>query len=79
MAFVTIRDKKLAGFYRNIMLNYFFCFQSDFSSEDFAHMSAPLLYTMFKAKTKFPLHSAVRLKREDVVFLFLIEYNQEVG
>jgi hypothetical protein len=41
-------------------------------------MSAPLLYTMFKAKTKFPLHSAVRLKREDVVFLFLIEYNQEV-
>jgi hypothetical protein len=42
-------------------------------------MSAPLLYTMFKAKTKFPLHSAVRLKREDVVFLFLIEFDQEVN
>ena len=60
------------------LLSEFLLFQSDFSSEDFEHMSAPLLYTMFKTKTKYPLHSAVRLKREDVVFLFLIEYSQEV-
>ncbi len=42
-------------------------------------MSAPLLYKMFKSKSEFPLHSAVRLKREDVVFLYLIEHSQEVS
>lgn len=51
----------------------------DFSSEDFAHMSAPLLYSMFKSKTGFPLHAAVRLHREDVVFLYLVENNSELG
>ncbi|XP_023713314.1 rabankyrin-5 isoform X2 [Cryptotermes secundus] len=45
----------------------------DFTSEDFAHMSAPLLFRMFKSKTGFPLHAAVRLQREDVVFLYLVE------
>jgi len=54
-------------------------FQDDFTSEDFEHMSAPLLFSMFKTKTKYPLHSAIRLKREDVVFLYLIEFNQQVG
>jgi hypothetical protein len=42
-------------------------------------MTGPLLYTMFKSKTKHPLHAAVRLRREDVVFLYLIEYMQEVS
>ncbi|XP_065201380.1 rabankyrin-5 [Planococcus citri] len=51
----------------------------DFTSEDFAHMSAPLLYHMFKNKTKFPLHSAVRLQREDVVFLYLVENNSQLS
>ncbi|KAK3918452.1 Rabankyrin-5, partial [Frankliniella fusca] len=49
----------------------------DFSSEDFSHMSAPLLYRMFKSKTNYPLHSAIRLRREDVVFLFLVENTSE--
>ena len=51
----------------------------DFTSEDFEHMTAPLLFQMFKTKTKYPLHSAIRLKREDVVFLYLIEFNQQVS
>lgn len=51
----------------------------DFTSEDFEHMTAPLLFNMFKTKTKYPLHSAIRLKREDVVFLYLIEFNQQVN
>ncbi len=63
-------------------LRYFqfcpFLLQDDFTSEDFAHMTAPLLFNMFKAKTRFPLHSAIRLRREDVVFLYLIEFNQQV-
>ena len=52
--------------------------QSDLKTEDFAEMSAPLLYDMFKAKSEFPLHFAIRHHREDVVFLFLIEFNAQV-
>lgn len=48
----------------------------DFTSQDFEHMTAPLLYSMFKTKTKYPLHAAIKLKREDVVFLYLIEFGQ---
>ena len=42
-------------------------------------MKAPLVYEMFKSKTRFPLHAAIRLLREDVVFLFLIEFNSQVS
>lgn len=41
--------------------------------QDFVSMSGPLLYKMLKSKTKFPLHAAIRLRREDVVFLCLVE------
>lgn len=41
--------------------------------QDFVHMSGALLYKMLKSKTKFPLHAAIRLRREDVVFLCLVE------
>uniref|UniRef100_A0A2R5LJ33 Ankyrin repeat and fyve domain-containing protein 1 n=1 Tax=Ornithodoros turicata TaxID=34597 RepID=A0A2R5LJ33_9ACAR len=51
---------------------------NDFNSDDFAHMSAPLLYNMFKAKTVYPLHTAIRTKREDVVFLYLIEFDAQL-
>ncbi|KAK7794425.1 hypothetical protein R5R35_003800 [Gryllus longicercus] len=51
----------------------------DFTSEDFATMSARLLYSMFKSKTGFPLHAAVRLNREDVVFLYLVENTADVS
>ncbi|CAB3379555.1 Hypothetical predicted protein [Cloeon dipterum] len=51
----------------------------EFTSEDFAHMTAPLLYSMLKSKTRFPLHSAIRLSREDVVFLFLVEHSNELA
>lgn len=47
----------------------------DFTSDDFAHMSAPLLYKMFKTKTEYPLHASVKTQRDDVVFLYLIEFN----
>ncbi|KAF2363877.1 BTB/POZ domain [Trinorchestia longiramus] len=51
----------------------------DFTSEDFSHMSGPLLYAMFKSKTELPLHAAVRHCREDVIFLYLIEFRGQVG
>ncbi|XP_013167639.1 PREDICTED: serine/threonine-protein phosphatase 6 regulatory ankyrin repeat subunit C [Papilio xuthus] len=45
----------------------------DLTGDDFAHMSSALLYRMLKSKTPQPLHGAVRLLREDVVFLCLVE------
>ncbi|XP_070143494.1 rabankyrin-5 isoform X3 [Drosophila kikkawai] len=45
----------------------------DLTTQDFEHMSGPLLYKLLKNKTKYPLHAAVRLLREDVVFLCIIE------
>ncbi|KAL3858016.1 hypothetical protein ACJMK2_012632 [Sinanodonta woodiana] len=52
---------------------------NDFTSEDFSSMPAPLLYKMFKTKTEHPLHTAIRAKREDVVFLYLIEYDSQLS
>lgn len=51
----------------------------DLNSTDFDHMSGPLLYKMLKNKTQLPLHSAVRLQREDVVFLCLVENSSKVS
>ena len=41
-------------------------------------MSAQLLYKMMKSKTEYLLHKAVRVEREDVVFLYLIEMDSQV-
>ncbi|CAG5125828.1 unnamed protein product [Candidula unifasciata] len=51
----------------------------EFTGEDFAHMPAPLLYKMFKTKTEYPLHTAIRTEREDVVFLYLIEFDSQLS
>jgi ankyrin repeat protein len=51
---------------------------NDFTSNDFVHMSAPLLFQMFKSKTEYPLHTAIRIKREDVLFLYLIEFDSQL-
>ncbi|CAG2167793.1 unnamed protein product [Oppiella nova] len=51
----------------------------DFTSDDFVSMSAPLLYQMFKTKTEYPLHTAIRIKREDVLFLYLIEFDAQLA
>ena len=54
------------------------CLQNDFTSADFADMPAPLAYNMFKMKTEYPLHTAIRTRREDVVFLYLVEHDSQV-
>ncbi|CAI8027099.1 Rabankyrin-5 [Geodia barretti] len=51
---------------------------NNLNTRDFADLSAPLLYDMFKARTEYPLHLAIQHLREDVVFLFLIEYNSQL-
>ncbi|XP_062341098.1 rabankyrin-5 isoform X1 [Osmerus eperlanus] len=50
----------------------------DLRKEDFSTMSAQLLYKMIKSKTEFPLHKAIKVEREDVVFLYLIEMDSEL-
>ena len=52
--------------------------QDNLNTSDFAELTAPLLYDMFKAHSSYPLHLAIQHIREDVVFLFLIEHNAEV-
>ena len=42
-------------------------------------MSAQLLFKMIKSKTEFPLHKAIKVEREDVVFLYLIEMDSQVS
>lgn len=51
---------------------------NDLKSSDFESMSGPLLYEMLKSKTQLPLHTAVRLQREDVVFICLVENASKV-
>ena len=41
-------------------------------------MPAPLLYQMFKSKSKYPLHRAIKAHREDVVFLYVVEFSSQV-
>ncbi|XP_066551312.1 rabankyrin-5 isoform X2 [Amia ocellicauda] len=50
----------------------------DLRKEDFSSMSAQLLYKMIKSKTEFPLHKAIKVEREDVVFLYLIEMDSQL-
>ncbi|CAH1801017.1 unnamed protein product [Owenia fusiformis] len=51
---------------------------SDFNATDFVSMPAPLLYSMFKAKSSYPLHTTIRAHREDVLFLYLIEFDSQL-
>jgi hypothetical protein len=37
-----------------------------------------MAYKLFKQKTKYSLHQAVRMKREDVLFLYLIDNDADV-
>ncbi|XP_068457201.1 rabankyrin-5 [Clinocottus analis] len=50
----------------------------DLRKEDFSTMSAPLLYKMIKSKTEYPLHKAIKVEREDVVFLYLMEMDSQL-
>uniref|UniRef100_A0A672L1J6 Zinc finger ZZ-type and EF-hand domain containing 1 n=1 Tax=Sinocyclocheilus grahami TaxID=75366 RepID=A0A672L1J6_SINGR len=50
----------------------------DLRKEDFSTMDAQLLYKMIKSKTEYPLHKAIKVEREDVVFLYLIEMDAQL-
>lgn len=66
----------------NVIALYLICLcivQEDLTGEDFKEMPGSLLYKLLQTKSKYPLHAAVRLMREDVVFLYLVENNAEVS
>jgi ankyrin repeat protein len=46
---------------------------------DFAVLDAPLLYDLVKQKTEFALHRAIMLGRDDVVLLFLLEFDRQLS
>ncbi|VTJ59644.1 Hypothetical predicted protein [Marmota monax] len=50
----------------------------DLRKEDFSSMGAQLLYKMIKSMTEYPLHKAIKVEREDVVFLYLIEMDSQL-
>lgn len=52
---------------------------NDLMPQDFAEMSRLLLYKMLFSKTKYPLHEAIRLLREDVVQQYLDENKEKVN
>lgn len=62
-----------------ILIKYLYILQEDLTGEDFKEMLGSLLYKLLQTKSKYPLHAAVRLMREDVVFLYLVENNAEVS
>lgn len=62
-----------------LYLKYLYNLQEDLRGEDFKEMPGSLLYKLLQTKSKYPLHAAVRLMREDVVFLYLVENNAEVS
>ncbi|KRK02551.1 rabankyrin-5 isoform X1 [Drosophila yakuba] len=51
---------------------------NELTTQDFQHMSGPLLFEMLKTQTKHPLHAAVRLLREDVVSLCIEKYGDSL-
>lgn len=62
-------------------INIYFLYplkQDDLRKDDFSTMDAQLLYKMIKSKTEYPLHKAIKVEREDVVFLYLIEMDAQV-
>lgn len=50
---------------------------SDFEPEEFTELDAAVLYKLIKLRSRFALHAAVRLRREDVLFLFLMEHDAD--
>lgn len=70
-----IEAKNLREYCSGLISTYW----DDLNASDFEHMSGPLLYKMLKSKTQLPLHAAVRLQRDDVVYLCLLENASKVS
>lgn len=77
--FYSVAEEINANNLRDYCSNLICTHWEDLNTSDFEHMSAPLLYKMLKGKTQLPLHTAVRLQRDDVVYLCLLENASRVS
>src|SRR5699024_4870448 len=46
---------------------------------DFAHVSTQFLHRLFTLKSRFPLHKAIRIRNEDLIFLLLVEFGRDLA
>jgi len=51
---------------------------AQFQPADFAALSAELVFTMLQERAEHPLHSAITLRREDVIFLDLVKFHSQL-
>lgn len=77
--FYSVAEEVNANNLREYCSGLISTYWDDLNTSDFEHMSGQLLYKMLKNKTQLPLHSAVRLQREDVVFICLVDNASKVS
>lgn len=47
-------------------------------ASDFDKVSTEYLYRLFKEKSQYPLHKAIRIMNEDLIFLLLVDFNAQL-
>ena len=52
--------------------------RAQFTHTDFSCLAAELVFSMLQERASHPLHSAISLRREDVVFLCLIQFHAQL-
>ena len=45
---------------------------------DFHKASTQFLHRLFKEKSRYPLHKAIRIKNEDLIFLLLVDFASQL-
>lgn len=70
-----IESKELIDYTGNIVSENW----DQLGPEELESVKAPLLFEMLKRKSQHPLHRAIKALREDVVFLYLIEFNADLA
>lgn len=46
---------------------------------DFAKASTAFLHRLFKEKSRYPLHKAIRIRNEDLIFLLLVDFDAQLS
>lgn len=46
---------------------------------DFTKASTAFLHRLFKEKSRYPLHKAIRIRNEDLIFLLLVDFDSQLA
>lgn len=49
------------------------------AEQDFSKASIQFLHRLFKEKSRFPLHKAIRIHNEDLMFLLLVDFDSQLS